>query len=656
MKKYSLFTSLFFILFLLSGISSGSNGNFKFIRLEHEIQATVDQIGQKQEILVPAVPLDFDTALSWEISIDKKSLASEKQAAFFVIEETGALPKQIQKSFASASGNLIIPKGARYKVTLNAGEYSVLLAKSGAEVKAKLKYDEAIVEYSLGDQPYLLNLEIKGPAGLKEWRWEWGNNQTSNGKKVTYQFESAGKKPVVIVAKGDSPDGTDLTQKFYFEVDVPPLLDLNPKIQPLTGPVELAVTAQANAIVNYGQKASYVWDFGNGLELTGPEAKNTYLKPGKYLLTLTAKVDKHEFTKSWLIEASPIGVVPNTVITPTSGTIPLEVKGAVNPKITGGPAQLQFIWDVAGEKIEATTFTKKITEPGEYQVTLKIVDKLHPELLIPDEVTIIRAAPPRIILEPTVSMAKGTVPLTAGFQPGVKVEGAPVQLVYRWDFGDGQTSNEAKPKHVYQKAGEYPVQLVVSDRLHPGNLAVASIIMLVTPPEMKVKAFSSLTKGIVPCTVNFNAQVGITGSPCEPLYIWNFGDGSTSYEQNPSHTFRREGTHTVSLEVKDRLHPENVVRTTLEIETRMPKLRLTASVTPTTGKAPLTVQCRAWGEKEGASNPNLKYTWDFGDGEKAEGLDQRHTYQSNGTYTVTIVVEDPELGIKEEKSFKVTVK
>lgn len=655
MKKYALFALLFIIL-LSGGVSSGSNGNIKFIRLEDEIQAMVDQVGQKQEIIVPVVPLDFDTALSWEISIDKKSLASEKQAAFFMIEETGAVPKQIQKSFASASGTLIIPKGARYKITLNAGEYSVLLAKSGAEVKAKLKYEKAIIEYNLGDQPYLLNFEFKGPAGLKEWRWEWGNNRVSNGKKVTYQFESPGKKPVIIAAKGDSPDGTDLTQKFYFEVDVPPVLDLNPKIQPLTGPVELAVVAQANAIVNYGQKASYVWDFGNGLELTGPEAKNTYLKPGKYLLTLTAKADKEQLVKGWLIEASPISVVPNMAITPSGGTVPLEVKGAVNPKITGGPAQLQFIWDVAGEKIEADTFTKKITEPGEYQVTLKTVDKLHPELLIPDEVAIIKAEPPRIILEPTVSTAKGTVPLTAAFQPGVKVEGAPVQLVYRWDFGDGETSNEAKPKHVYQKAGEYPVQLVVSDRLHPGNLAVASIIILVTPPEMKVKAFSSVTKGIVPCTIKFNAQVGITGSPCEPLYIWDFGDGNTSYEQNPSHTFRREGTHTVSLEVKDRLHPENVVRTTLEIETRLPKLRLTASVTPTSGKAPLTVQCRAWAEKEGASNPDLKYTWDFGDGEKAEGLDQRHTYRNNGTYTVTIMVEDPELGIKEEKSFKVTVK
>ncbi len=654
MKKYCLFSLLLITLFV-SNITAGSTNNTKFIQMDWELQAAVDQAGQKQELFVPVEPLDFDTTLSWDFTIAKKGLSAEKQAAYFMIEETGALPKQLQRSSASASGRMIIPRGTRYKVTINAGEYSRLLVKSGAEVNAKLKYTEALVEYSQGDQPYLFNFEIKGPAGIKDWRWEWGNDQTSNGGQVTYQFDRDGQIPVVVIGKGDSSSGEG-PKKFYFEMDVPPLVVLNPKIDPLTGPVELAVTVQANAVVNYGQKASYVWNFGNGVELAGPEAKNNYLKPGKYLLTLTTKVDKYNIKKSWLVEAAPLTVTTNTVITPTSGPVPLDVKGSVTPKVVGGPTQLQFIWNVAGEKTEATGFTKKITEPGEYQVVLKTVDKLHPELLIPDEVTVIKALAPRITLAPMVSIANGVIPLTVSFDPGIKVEGSPVDLVYHWDFGDGETSNEAKPKHVYRKAGNYLVQLMVNDRLHPGNLATASIPMSVLAPEMKVNVVSSVTKGLVPLTINFNAQVGITGSPCEPLYIWNFGDGATSFEQNPAHTFRQEGVQTVSLEVKDRLHPENVVKTTLEIEVKMPKLRLTASVTPTSGNAPLSIQCRAWGEKEGSSNSKLVYTWDFSEGEKAAGLDQRHTYEKKGTYIVRVTVEDPELGLKEEKSFKVTVK
>ncbi len=654
MKKYCL-VALLFVTILLSNITVGSAGGTTSIQLEREIQAVVDEIGQQQELWVPAEPLDFDTTLNWEFTIAKKGLSSEKQAAFFMIEETDADSKQLQKSTVSNSGKLTIPKGTRYKITINAGEYSVLIAKTGAEVKAKLKYTEALIEYGQGDQPYLFNFGIKGPAEVKDWRWEWGNNKTSNGSQVTYQFDRDGKVPVVVTGAGSPLNGKG-SRKFYFEMDVPPLIVLNPKVEPLSGPVELAVTGQVNAIVNYGQKASYTWNFGNGPVLSGPEAKNTYLKPGKYLLTLTAKVDQYNIEKTWLIEAAPLNVSTNTVITPANGPVPLEVKGSVTPKVLGGPSQLQFTWEIAGDKIEATGFTKKITEPGDYQVVLKTVDRLHPELLIPDEVTIIKAVAPQITLTPQASLAKGIIPMTASFDPGLKVQGSPVDLVYHWDFGDGEVSNEIKPKHIYKKAGEYLVQLVVNDRLHPGNLASASLPMSVLPPEMKVTARSSVTKGIVPCTVNFNAQVGVTGSPSEPLYIWNFGDGAISYEQNPAHTFRRDGTHTVSLEIKDRLHPENIVKTTLEIETRMPKIRLTASVTPTSGKAPLSIQCRAWAEKEGASNPNLKYIWDFDDGETVEGLDQRHTYQKKGTYNVTVTVEDQELGVKEAKSFKVTVR
>ncbi|NLY74899.1 MAG: PKD domain-containing protein [Firmicutes bacterium] len=657
MKKLCRFALVLLLVSLCIGNnrSVGSAGNDRQIDLAREIRATVDQAGQKRELLIPVEPLDFDTDLKWDFTIIKRGLSVEKQPAYFTIEETGPRPKLLQKGSATASGSMTIPKGTQYKITIAAGEYTRLLAKTGAKVEAKLKYSEALVKYAQKDQPYLYDFEIRGPAGLEDWRWEWGANRTSDGSRVTHQFERDGKNPVVVTGKGRTSAG-ETTRKFYFEFEVPPLIVLNPKIDPTGGPVELTVTAQANAVVNYGQKASYLWNFGDGVELSGPEAKYTYTKPGNYLLTLTATVDQYKFQKSWLLEVAPLTVNLNKVITPTGGPVPLEVKGSVTPKVSGGPTQLRFTWTIAGETISGASFTKKITEPGEYQVVLKTSDQLHPEMAIPDEYVIIQALPPQITLTPMVSLAKGVIPLHAAFDPGVKVEGSPVDLVYYWDFGDGEISNLEKPQHVYKKPGDYQARLTVSDRLHPGNLATATIPVAVLPPELKVNASAGVTKGLIPLTVNFNAQVGITGSPCEPLYIWDFGDGTVSYEQNPVHTFRREGLQTISLEVKDRINPDNVVKTTLEIETRLPELRLTASLTPTTGPAPLTVQGQAWGEKEGASNPNLKYTWDFGDGERAEGLDQRHVYQKKGTYQVTVTVEDPELGLRKEESFKVTVK
>jgi PKD repeat protein len=420
--------------------------------------------------------------------------------------------------------------------------------------------------------------------------------------------------------------------------------------------MELNIKAQANAVVNYGMKAGYTWNCGDGTELTGAEMNHVYPKPGKYQLLLNAQVENYTYQKSWIVEVEPMLVLPNPTITPVSGPVPLEIVGNVNPKVTGGPTRLKYTWDVAGEIITADSFKHKFTEPGTYRVLLKTSDELHPNQFIGEETIIVKALPPQITLNPKTSISAGIVPLAVTFDPGMEIKGSPTELMVRWDFGDGESSSQLKPVHIYKEPGDYQVQLIVSDRAHPGNLSSASIKVTANPPEIKVSASANAKTGIVPLTVNFNAQTGVTGSPCEPLYIWNFGDGETSYEQNPAHVYRRADNFTVTLEVQDRFHPGSKVQTTLQIETRLPKLKLTASVTPTTGTAPLAVQCRAWGEKEGSTNPVLKYTWDFGDGTKAEGLEPKHTFERAGTYNVTVTVEDPALGLKEDKTFKVTVK
>jgi cytochrome c len=108
--------------------------------------------------------------------------------------------------------------------------------------------------------------------------------------------------------------------------------------------------------------------------------------------------------------------------------------------------------------------------------------------------------------------------------------------------------------------------------------------------------------------------------------------------------------------VKDWLHPSSSVKTTVVIDVKMPTIRLTANVTPTSGKAPLAINCQAWADKEGSTNPKMKFVWDFGDGFTAEGMDQKHTFEKTGTYNVLIFVEDQTLGITERKTFKVVVK
>jgi PKD repeat protein len=654
MKKiYIIGLSLVVIIF--SSFALGFESDPKTIPVSREFQAMVDQLGQKQELVIPNDPLEFDSTFTWDLGITKKSLSAEKSPAYFLIEDLSAPNKKPERRTAPGSGSVAIPKGTRFKVTICAGEYSRLLSKTGAGVKLKLSYTEAHIKYAQGDQPYQFHFEVEGPSGFNNWNWQWTGSDSADGQKVTHQFESDGKIPIIVVGKGKTSSGLT-SGRYYFELEVPPLIVLSPKVEPLQGPVELNVKAQANSVVNYGQKVVYTWNFDNGVELSGVEAGNIYIKPGKYHLNLTAKVNDYSFGKSWLVEVTPLTVSPNPVVTPILGPVPLEVNGSVNPVISGSPVQIVYTWDVAGETVEENSFKHSFTEPGDYRVLLKTEDKLHPNLVFPEEVIKVKATPPQITINPTVSVTKGIIPLPANFTVGTEVKGSPVELVYFWDFGDGEYSNVEKPTHVFKKPGKFQVRLIASDRLHPGNLVSSVLPMEILPPEMKLTASPSVTTGLVPLTVNFRSQVSTTGTPCDPIYNWNFGDNETSVEQNPGHVFKQEGKYTVTLEVKDRAHSSNTVKTTLQIEVKMPKLRLTASVTPTSGKAPLTVDCRAWGDKEGNVKSELKYTWDFGDGTTGEGTEQTHTYEKPGTYNVVVTVVDEELGISDKKTIKVTVK
>jgi len=112
-----------------------------------------------------------------------------------------------------------------------------------------------------------------------------------------------------------------------------------------------------------------------------------------------------------------------------------------------------------------------------------------------------------------------------------------------WDFGDGTTSRELQPEHIYNTAGSYTVKLTVSG---PGGedtkTRVDYIIVESARPRPQARFSASPTSGRVPLIVRFdNQSENATG------FIWDFGDGTTSLERNPEHTYWQAGSHTVRL-------------------------------------------------------------------------------------------------------------
>jgi PKD repeat protein len=113
-----------------------------------------------------------------------------------------------------------------------------------------------------------------------------------------------------------------------------------------------------------------------------------------------------------------------------------------------------------------------------------------------------------------------------------------------WDFGDGDTSTQDSPTHVYQHSGSYTVSLTVSNLYGSDCITHGNYITAYEPVQADFTA--SPTSGVVTLTVDFTNLSAGDFDTC----AWDFGDGGTSSDcSEPSHEYTSGGTYTVSLTV-----------------------------------------------------------------------------------------------------------
>lgn len=112
----------------------------------------------------------------------------------------------------------------------------------------------------------------------------------------------------------------------------------------------------------------------------------------------------------------------------------------------------------------------------------------------------------------------------------------------RWDFGDGETSTLAHPLHTYAEVGTYAVSLTAygESGSTPTVIDTTVSIVLIDPTVV----FSATASTSDPLEVTFKATTTYAKS-----YAWDFGDGETSTEKNPTHVFPVKGTYPITVTV-----------------------------------------------------------------------------------------------------------
>ena len=147
---------------------------------------------------------------------------------------------------------------------------------------------------------------------------------------------------------------------------------------------------------------------------------------------------------------------------------------------------------------------------------------------------------------PVAGFTSSTSDLTASFTNTSTDDGTITG--YAWDFGDGGSSTSANPSYTYTTAGTYTVSLTVTDDGGLTDTTTGSVT--VTDPPVNTAPTAAFTSSTSDLTASFTDGSSDAEGPISS-YSWNFGDGGSSANANPSHTYAAAGTYTVSLTVTD---------------------------------------------------------------------------------------------------------
>lgn len=206
---------------------------------------------------------------------------------------------------------------------------------------------------------------------------------------------------------------------------------------------------------------------------------------------------------------------------------------------------------------------------------------------------------------------------------------------YEWDFGDGGASIDENPIHTYTTAGEYTIRLIAknTDTCNQADTAYASVSVFA--PHV---SFSRTPQFLC---IGQEAQFTDTSiNPDDPVvaWEWNFGDGETSSEQNPRHSYENVGVYTVSLTITT----DEGCMDTYTVEDAMEVILLEADFTAdrevcidnaVTFRDLTTVpEYLEWGAI-------VAWEWDFGDGSTSTEESPSHFYEATGVYDISLIVE-----------------
>jgi len=486
-------------------------------------------------------------------------------------------------------------------------------------------YNQTIANISSNVTSGLATLAVQFDASNSTnatwWNWSFGDGTVDNITNVSpvHSYSTSGNYTVSLTTSNDG-FGANTQTNYYIQVYDRVMTGFTANVTEGLMPLNVGFTvdgAEDNA-------THWNWSFGDGTWQNGTTQNVTHVYSTGGIYTVT-EIASNPLSTNSTTRSDYITVYNQTSNTfsmnITSGLIPLPVvftATSVNASwwnwswgdgtwsnLTNGTLVVMHIFTSAqNNTVNLTTSNEGY---GLYTTTHYVNSTYYSPL------TVFTATP-----------MSGNVPLTVVFTDG-SINGP---TSWYWDFGDGTFNTSQNTAHTYSVAGSYTVILTTSNAFGSSN---SSKIITVFATGPVANFTQDNTSGAAPLTVQFTDTSSITNITATSWY-WQFGDGSTSVLQNPSHAYALNGVYMVNLTVTDEIGTSKSSNKLIYVTSSLIPIPDFVGV-PTYGTSPLTVQFT-----DLTTGAVTAWNWSFGDGNYSTSQNPSHIYVANGQYTVILVV------------------
>jgi gliding motility-associated-like protein len=445
---------------------------------------------------------------------------------------------------------------------------------------------------------------------INAWSWDLGNGATANTQSTSTTYNGAASYTVNL--NYGTVDGCTFNYSDNITANVLPTAQFTYTIDPITDSIYFTNTSSPVG-------STYSWSFGDNTSSTAFEPVHTYAAGGSYSVILTAIVAgacTDQATQTIIIDMPVAGFFVdqtcsglNTQFTDTSSYVLGSIVG--------------WQWNFGdGTNSNVQNPVHVFSIAGDYPVTLQVLSSAG-QLVQTTQIVHIDSKP---LVDFAAATPIGCAPFSVNFN---NITFTDAGSTYFWSFGDDNFSSQVNPAHVYTNSGQYSVRLIVTS---PAGCTDSTTKINYINSQAGPTAAFSYSEGCVNSPIQFTEIV--TPGLENQSWQWNFANGQTSNQQNPSQVFLSSGTYSVVLTVTNPAGCSDDVTLPVSINSK-PTVNFTSPVTD--GCSPLAINFSS----TSTTAPGSTYQWNFGNGSSASIQNPTYTYGDQGLYDVELIVTAP---------------